>query len=67
MRNITEEEHQELMDYLYELIQQMNSWGVAQCKKGDKLYDVLMKHPYIKSVNDTFDDLLSDEVIKGLS
>lgn len=66
MKNITEDEHQELMVYLEELIRQMNKWVLTKCKKGERLFDKFMSYPYLKLVNDTFVELLNEEVIKGL-
>ena len=62
--NITEEDHQELLLYLETLIGQMSEWVATKCKKGDSLYDKFMSYPYMKLVNDTFPDLISDDALE---
>ena len=61
---MTEEDHQELLLYLETLIGQMNDWAVTKCKRGDNLYDKFMSYPYMKLVNDTFSDLVSDDALE---
>jgi len=62
MRNITEEEHQKLMGFLEIIIGQMEKWVVTQCKRGDRLYDKFMSYPVLKLYNDTFSDLLVEDI-----
>ena len=55
---MTEEEHQELMKYLEEFL------SIAMSKIWS--YDRFIYYPYLKLCNDTFSDLLVDEVLSGM-
>lgn len=59
IRKITEEEHQELLTYLEEII------SIATQEKGYYGYEHFMGTPSLKIINDTFSELVVDDVIEA--